>query len=393
MRLSALSAKSDLKICFVLTDPINLHSLYRDQFSYLTSRSVSVTAIASPGPEHEWIQEQGAKSIPIKIARNPELFSDLVSLIKIWFFFLFNRFDIVVVSTPKASLLGALAARLSFQNRLIFMIRGRAYENMFGFKRRLFRFFDILVCRLSHRVQSISKELANKYVDEGICPRHKIIVLGLGSSNGVDLSKFSPRLYLHKKNAIRTNLSVDEEAFVFMFCGRVRRDKGINELVGAFRRFTSDLRGGANSILLIVGRYEDFDPLNTETRSFLENSPQVRFVQWARYVEQYFSIADVFVFPSYREGFGNVALEASAMELPVIAFDVVGCREAVDADRSGLLVEAFNEEALFEAMIDLYQDSDLRRRLGKYGRERIERYFDSELVWARLLDFYREVAS
>jgi glycosyltransferase involved in cell wall biosynthesis len=393
MRLYVVKAKPCLKICFVLTDPINLHSLYRDQFSYLKSNSVLVTAIASPGREHEWVEAQGAKSIPISIARNPDILRDIISLLRIWFFFLFNRFDVVVVSTPKASLIGALAARLSFQKRLIFMVRGRAYENMFGVKRWLFRMIDVFVCRLSNRVQSISKELAQKYVDEGICRREKIVVLGLGSSNGVDLSKFDPSLYLHKRSSIRRGLAIDDKSFVFMFCGRVRRDKGINELVGAFKRFLSDQSGANNTILLVVGRYEEFDPLYPETRSFLEENPQVRFVQWARFVEQYFSIADAFVFPSYREGFGNVALEASAMELPVIAFDVVGCRESVDANKSGVLVEAFSEDALFEAMIRIYQNPELRQRLGRYGRERIESYFDSDIVWARLLDFYKEVAS
>lgn len=393
MRFRSLTAKTSIKICFVITDSMNLHSLYRDQFSYLIANSVSVTAIASPGREHKWIEDQGAKSVPIKIARTPDVVRDIISLIRIWFYFLFNRFDVVIVSTPKASLLGGLAARLAFQKRLIFMVRGRAYENTVGIKRWFFKSFDVLICRLSTCVLSISKELAQKYIDEGICAPHKMVVLGSGSSNGVDLSKFDPDLYINKKSSIKKDLLIEDDSFVFFYCGRVRKDKGINELVGAFKLFLDDSNGVNNAVLLIVGRYEEFDPLFPETRYFLETSPHVRFVQWSRCVEPYFSIADVFVFPSYREGFGNVALEASAMMLPVIAFDVVGCREAVEANKSGLLVKAFSEKELFKAMIQFYQTPELRRRLGSYGRERIKKNFDSKVVWARLLDFYRQIAS
>ena len=380
-----------MNICFVITDSINLHSLYRDQFRFLKSHSVSVTAIASPGKEHSWIEAQAVRSVPINISRQPHVLKDFISLIRIWWFFIFNRFDLIVVSTPKASLIGSLAARLAFQKRLVFMIRGRAYENMRGVKREFFRLMDKITCGLSDRVQSISKELAESYVEEGICASGKIIVLGLGSSNGVDLSKFDPDFHLERRHLVRRDLGVKDSSFVFMYCGRVRRDKGIDELVAAFQRFLSSPLGTNEAVLLIVGSYELFDPLKGETIKFLTESRNVCFVEWARHVEPYFSAADVFVFPSHREGFGNVALEASAMSLPVIAFDVVGSREAVEADRSGLLVEAFSVEGLFQAMVRLYESEELRRTLGSYGRRRVEHYFDSEVVWRRLLRFYNEV--
>lgn len=170
------------KICFIITASMNLHSLYRGQFSYLLNQGYEITAIASEGVEHEWLRKDGIKSIPIHMERQPNLLSDLSSIIKLIKVLNSLELDLIVVSTPKASLLGSIATKLSKHSSkvLVYMIRGRAYENYIGIKRLMYKTIDRFICKLSTQVLSISSELKSAYSDEGICGLDKITVLGRG---------------------------------------------------------------------------------------------------------------------------------------------------------------------------------------------------------------------
>ncbi len=332
------------------------------------------------------IKSQGVSPVAINIERNPSPLKDLLSVFRLWLFFVSNRFDVISVSTPKASLLGVIAARLSGQKNVVYMIRGRAYENLSGVKRKCYELLDGLICSLSRKVHSISFELANEYVESGLCSEEKMVVLGQGSSNGVDLKRFSMSRYSGEDVREIKSIVGLEEGFVFLYSGRLRRDKGVNELVSAFLSLQKKV--SSNVYLLLVGEYESFDLLEDETLIAIEECSSIVRLSWSNYVEDYFAIADVFVFPSYREGFGNVAIEASAMNIPVIAYDVVGCRESVKNDVTGILCNPYSVDELHDAMLRLYEDRELRNRLGDSGRERVLESFSSEVVWDNLIEFY-----
>ena len=380
-----------IKICVVITASSHLWGLYRDQFLYLQKNGFDVTAIAAPGPEHEVLKNHGITTVAIPMKKTPAPLYDLLSLFRFVFFFLTHRFDVVSVSTPKASLLAGLGAFLTLQKKIIFTLRGRAYENKTGLSRKFFEVIDRIICAMSDSVFSISYELMDDFVSKGICHQDKIFVIGSGSSNGVDLSRFTrTEALVTKAKAVRDELCIPMNAICVLYSGRIRKDKGINELVEAFLE-VSKLSNIVH--LLIQGSIDSIDPLKPEVLSEIENNPLIHRADWCEDVEKYFAAADIFAFPSHREGFGNVAIEASSMELPVVAFDVVGCRESVQDGETGILCKKIDSQCLAEKLLYLIDNSDVRYAMGKKGRARVEREFQSTKIWDDLILIYRRLAS
>lgn len=376
-------------ICIVITASMNLHSLYREQFIYLIENKYDVTAIASPGIEHEWIRAMGVKTIEIPIERRPSPFKDLVSITRLWSFFRKNKFDLIIISTPKASLLGIIAAKLANVKNIVYMIRGRAYENFSGFSRTLYAKIDTFICRNSDYILSISHELKGLYIKEGIAEADKIRVLGSGSSNGVDLKRFNINNFSKESQLnLRKKLSIYDDDFVYIYCGRLRKDKGTHELITAFKKVQEK---STKVKLLLLGSFEKFDSLDDDIINDITNNKNIILVEWAKDVESYFSISNVLVFPSHREGFGNVAIEASAMSLPVIGYNVIGLRESISNGYSGVLVTLSDVRALADEMLRFKTDTEFAESIGSNGRSYVETHFENRKVWANLVQFYDEI--
>lgn len=380
-----------IKICVVIGTAMNLNSLYKDQFKFLMRNGFEITGIAPPGIEHDWLNDDGIKTKVIKIRRTPSLFYDLYSLAKLFFFFVFNRFDIISVSTPKASLLGTLAACLSFHRNINYTLRGRAYENTTGVRRFVFEKIEQFICFSSKNVFCISHELKADFIRKGLCDPKKIFVIGKGSSNGVDLNLFSKNpTNTEAGERIRAALSLKPTDVLLLNSGRLRKDKGINELVLAFREL---LKSHDNLYLLLQGTFEEFDPLDVEVMNEIEKNPKIFVHEWSKTIDSYLVACDIFVFPTHREGFGNVAIEASAMEVPVVAFDVIGCRESVKDGISGVLCGDISVENLVQGLKPLVTDTAYRLKLGETGRKWVVENFQSEYIWKELLKVYRRMVS
>lgn len=363
------------KLCMVMTDAVSFNVLCRGQLEFLVENYDLELTLVSGGDDrqHEILDSRAVgRSVRIPFRRKPDLRSDLTNILRLFWFFLFNRFDVVVYSTPKAMLLASIASFLTLQRRRVCLIRGRAYEGYEGSKRRLFLLLDALSIRISSSVLAISRSLKNAYIADGFCA-DTIDVLGQGSSNGVNLEKFHP---VQIQNRDCSNFRVG-------IVGRVCADKGVLELDEVIRGVKKQ-RPDVN--FTIVGRIED-ESGECCVKAWIQDGI-VDYVENERKIEKVFQSLDLHLFLSHREGFGNVALEAAACGVPTFGFDVVGVRDSVNNNVSGKLFKFGDTLSLIESISAAVGDPAAFRDGFKGCRAWVIKNFDQEMVWRRYYDFY-----
>jgi lipopolysaccharide/colanic/teichoic acid biosynthesis glycosyltransferase len=375
------------------------------QLQYLHERGFDVTII-SPGGEglDQMARHEGVRAIEMPMARQISPLRDVMSLWRLARVMRALRPTITNVGTPKAGLLGGLAAWLNRVPCRVYTLRGLRFETTKGLKRFLLISAEKLACRFAHRVICVSYSLREKAIDAGLTSREKTVVFGSGSSNGVDVQRFSSTPDMMRRAAdLRCELGIPAAAPVLGYVGRLTRDKGIPELTEAFLVLGNqfpDLR------LLLVGRFEDEDPLPVETRRHLETNANVILAghqkrQRSRQVAHqrrddwpvddaapYYALMDVFVLPSHREGLPNVVLEAQAVAKPVVAARATGVLDAVIDGQTGLLFPIGDVAALADAVTNLLQNKDLAHKLSRAAQKRVHCEFRQEQIWEALHQEY-----
>ena len=367
-----------IRMCLIVTVDITIQNLCRGRLEWFTSRGFDITVVCAPTPIGADIEARGVRLHTAPLARSITPLKDLAALWNLYRFLRREQFDLIEVSTPKASLIGAMAARLAGARRVVHLLRGLVYHQQGGLTARLLRWSHQLACRFSHRVISISESMLEQACQDKICTRDKIVVLGRGSSNGVDLQRFSSRFVAAEPDA-RRRLGMAEDAVVVGFVGRMTGDKGLAELVTAFASL-SEKRPGL--YLLMVGDLEDRDRPAESIVERIGRHPRIRHVGWQSDVRPFMSAMDFLVLPSYREGFGTVLLEAAAMGLPLVTTDAVGGRDVVIDGKTGFCVPVRDSGKLEEAMMRLASDEGLRSRMGEAARHVVEQHYDCAVVWA-----------
>lgn len=320
---------------------------------------------------------ENVKFYPIPFSRIISPLSDIRAVLKLIHIFRKERFDIVQYSTPKASLLGSIAAFLAKVPIRIYILWGLYYTGQTGLKYKLFKFFEKIICSISNNIIPISREMIEFALSEGLGQKEKYEVILNGSACGVDLQRFNPKKWPNARSEIRSKYHIPERAIVTGVIARLTGDKGINELVSAFSEIAEEIN---YTYLLIVGGQEEKDKLRPDIEDIIKTNPLILAVGWQENPIPYYMAMDIFCLPTYREGFGKVNLEAQAMGLPVVSTNVIGPRESVDTDKTGFLVEPRSSKALIEPLKKLILDSELRKDMGQKGRKRIEQMFDSKNV-------------
>jgi len=417
------------------------------QLEYFQDKGFEVTVVSPAGKQlAELAQGEGLRVIELPMARKIAPVRDLLSLVRLWRLVRALCPTVTNVGTPKAGLLGGFAAWVNRVPCRFYTLRGLRFETTKGLKRRLLVYAERLACRFAHRVICVSKSVREKAVAAGITSPEQTVVFGSGSSNGVDASRFAPTPEMMRRAAVlRCELGIPPHAPVVGFVGRLTRDKGVPELMVAFLRLSvqfPDLR------LLLLGRFEDEDPLPVATRRHLETHPNVILVghqlgklsmglhhrqlvpvggqyrkrlrpqnqqpsagrvtrldqranerrlanqggeDWPVEFEltaPYYALMDVFVLPTHREGLPNVVLEAQAAGRPVVAARATGVVDVIVNGETGLLFPVGDASALADALARLLTDKELAKDLGRAGQERVKCEFRQEQIWEALYQEY-----
>lgn len=307
--------------------------------------------------------------------------ADLLSLLRLWRLLGIRRPDMVEFSTPKAGLLGMIAARVRRVPQRIYMLRGLKLETASGIKRLILLAAERLAASCAHVVLCNSESLRAQAIALKLAPAAKLRLLGEGSSNGVDIEHFSPG-----PCHLRPFLGISDRAPVVGFVGRLTRDKGLPELIRAFDLI---LHAEPSARLLLVGWFDDGDDaLNGNLRARIQNHPHMHCTGFVGDTAPYYRAMDVLVLPTWREGFPNVVLEAAATGIPVITTECTGARDSVISEVTGLLIPPGYPQAISEAVLKLVRDPQRSRRMGHAARARVVDHFRENRVLGLTADYY-----
>jgi glycosyltransferase involved in cell wall biosynthesis len=381
-----------MKLCRIVTVPQTFQGLLGEQLRCILAHGIDLTLVSSPGHElEEVLRGVAAKGVAVPMARKPAPLADLRSLLILLRFLSKNHFDIVHSSTPKAGFLASLAGTLARVPIRIHTFTGQPWVELAGLKRRIPRECDRLIAKLATQCYADSPSQRDFLISEGLVAPGKIAVIGAGSISGVDLKRFSLIKWGGETaRQTRSELGIPADALVIAFVGRLTKDKGVVELLAAF-----ELIAKSNSAvhLLLVGPFEpDRDPLPAETLERLKSHPCVHGVGFSITPEKFLGVADIFCLPSYREGFGSVAIEAAAMELPAVVTRVTGLVDAVVDGVTGLIVPPKNVSRLAKALQKLARSQELRQSMGRAARDRVVGNFDARLINEAVVGEYSQLA-
>lgn len=326
--------------------------------------------------------------IDVPIERKVHFFKDLRTLILLISIFRKARFDVVHTVSPKAGLLGMMAGFFSQTQYRFHTFTGQVWANFGGPSKLFFKAMDHLICKMATQVFADSQSQIDFLVSEGICKNSEISLLGYGSISGVNLLRFIPNAI--KRDGYRNLLLAGSNDIVFLFVGRVCRDKGIFDLMEAFKQLSSNV--DKNIWLWIVGPDEGGVEPELKTM-YPELQNQIKWIGPCFEPENYMAAADVLVLPSYREGFGTVVIEAAACRIPAIAYKTEGIIDAIENNVTGLLARKYDINNLALKMKELVINADLRMRLGKSAYERAIKLFSSDAVTTAWLIFYKKILS
>ena len=380
------------KLIRITTVPISFKVLLKGQLRFMASNGFDVKGVSSEGKELREVHEnEGIAVEAITMSRKITPFQDLKSLWEMWNFLRKEKPQIVHTHTPKAGIIGMLAARLAGVPHRLHTVAGLPLMEATGTKRKILNFVEKLTYSSATRVYPNSKGLYDFILQNNFTQSNKLKIIANGSSNGIDTAFFSPDQVTEiERVTLREKLNIQPDDFVFVFVGRIVSDKGINELIKAF----SELQAAENNepagikLLLVGGLENDLDPLNPETLAEINQNKDIISVGFQQDVRSFFAIADALVFPSYREGFPNVVMQAGAMGLPSIVSDINGCNEIIIEGENGLIIPSKNVEKLKEKMLTLAKDKNLYTKLKGNSRRMIENRYEQSVVWNALLEEY-----
>ena len=376
-----------VKICFISTIPITLKTFVLPFAEYLhdhTDWDISFACNYDEDFERELPDYISYFQIKMKRGMGTD---GVIAINKMISLFRREKFDLIQYSTPNASFYAAIAGKLAGIKCRLYCQWGMAFVGFSGFKRKVFKTIERVTCGLSTKIEPDSRSNLEFAISEKLYKANKGEVIWHGSACGVDFKKFDIRLKDKYRKLGREKYGLTEDTFVFGFVGRVTRDKGVNELLSAFRKALLN----NNLFLFIVGDKEADRTIDSELFGWSLNSDKIVYTGYTKEVEKYLSIIDCYILPSYREGFGLGVVEAEAMRIPVIVTDIPGPRDSVKDGQNGIVIQPKSEEALYDAMIKIISSKSEAEEMGNNGYEYAKSKYEREKLFELMLEDRRNI--
>lgn len=369
-------------LCFVATVPDVLFSFMKRHIQ-AAEKEMNVAVVSSP-QRSELLGDLNARFFAMDIQRKVSPWADLKALIRLVALFRRERFDLVHSIMPKTGLLGMTAAWISRVPVRVHTFTGQVWANKQGIKRSVLKFFDRLIVLFSTHIIVDSPSQRDFLEAEKIISPGKAIVIEQGSICGVDLARFHPDATGCEQT--RSELGIEAGHVVVLYLGRLNRDKGVLDLAQAVRKIATERQ---NIALLCVGNEEDVS--FSQIEDICTGLPvALRKLPFTKTPEKYMSAADIFCLPSYREGFGQVIIEAAACGIPSVASRIYGVTDAIDDGKTGLLFKPGDAGELAQTLLRLIDDPELRNSMGLQAKARVEEKFNSDLITAQQMQIYRQ---
>ncbi|MGJ1433084.1 glycosyltransferase family 4 protein [Sphingobacterium spiritivorum] len=358
------------KVLHVVSIAFSLKYFVGNQFIYFSDRGVDYTVACSDSEDlHTYAREKRFRVFPVPILRKISPLKDLRSIFVLASFMRREKFDIVVAHTPKGGLIGILAAALARVPTRVYFRHGLVFETSSGIKKKLLIIVEKLVSYFAHRIINVSNSVRKESEAFKLNNKSKNLLLGEGSCNGIDLRLYTPKNDVNYSDSITIG-----------FVGRLSRDKGITELVRGWSLIQEKY---PKVRLLLVGPFDTRDTIPFETRLIINSSSSIAYLGEVENASEYYAQMDVFILPSYREGFPTVILEASASGLPVITTRKTGCIDAIKEGITGIYTE-LNPESIAQAIEYYLTQPEKRIEHGKLGRQWMEESFDEEIIYQEI---------
>ena len=370
------------KICFVTTVSLTLKSFVLKFAEHMhQTGNFEIHFVCDYDAEFEKNLPDYIHYKPIAMKRGIS-FDGIKAVFEMYRYFKKEKFDLVQYSTPNASCYASIAAALAGIPCRLYCQWGIAYVGFSGIKRSIFKLIEKMVCTFSTKIEPDSFGNLKFSHREKLYKADKSCVIWNGSASGVDLNKFDIEKKQAWREEIRRRYNINDDAFVYIFIGRITRDKGINELFQAFKA----MQTSHNDVyLLLVGEVEKSESVDSGLYQWSHDVPEVIYCGYTNEVEKYISAADVYLLPSYREGFGSAVVEAEAMGVPVIVSDIPGPTDAMLDGKTGLLCPKANAEKLYENMLLIYESKEIREEYGKNAEAFARTSFEQKELFRRIL--------
>lgn len=386
--MNPTSNKTKPLLLHITTIPQTLLAFFDGQIHYMKSKGFEVAALSSPGKHFDLVKKRdGIEIHEIAMQRNPSPFADLVSLFRTYRLLRKLRPAIIHTHTPKAGLIGIVAAWLARVPVRIHTLHGIRSIEVVGLREKIVDACEKITCKLSHKIFAVSKSVRNVALEQGFGDSNKIELIGEGTCNGIEArNRLNPDNYpVNTRSVIRSKYGIPKDAKVLCFVGRIVRDKGVVELVEAWQKLQKEF---ADIYLLIIGEHESDDAVGPEITAIIDEDERIIVTGFVHDMPEHYCAVDLVTLPTYREGFPYVPMESGAMELAVVGTEVRGCVDAIVDGLTGVLVPPRDSERLYEAIKELLLNEDLCKKMGQAARQRILSNFKPEMIWSELYCHY-----